>query len=167
MDAMTDTVRVRWAVDQVLTGNLAPMLALLAQDVEFQLALGSGLCREESGKAPVASYFRMLGEMVTFWQMDYTSGGDELIAWGKESFTVEPCGIEAGSDFALVFNLRDGLITRLLVVEDLASFIWNGGTQNRSSSLVDPEPNGWKPQNDWEPEAYLEELAVSGEFPTP
>jgi hypothetical protein len=55
--------------------------------------------------------------------MDYAARGNQLIAWGKEEFTVEPCGIEASSEFALVFDLSERLITRLLVVEDLPSFL--------------------------------------------
>ena len=46
-----------------------------------------------------------------------------MIAWGKESFTVEGCGLEGGCEFALVFELADGVITRLLVVEDLPAFV--------------------------------------------
>jgi hypothetical protein len=35
----------------------------------------------------------------------------------EESFTVEPGGLEAESHVALLFELRNGLIVRLLVVE--------------------------------------------------
>ena len=56
-------------------------------------------------------------------------GGDQLIAWGKESFTIEPCGLEGGSEFALVFDLSEGQISRVLVVEDLPSFIRAGRDQ--------------------------------------
>ncbi|HWN17743.1 MAG TPA: hypothetical protein VNO19_02395 [Gemmatimonadales bacterium] len=122
---------VRRALDRLLLGDLDPMLALLAADVALQVAIGGGSprCLGDRGKQPVVEYFRAFGGMMTFWQMDYTTRGDQLIAWGKESFTVEPCGIEASSEFALVFDLSEGLISRVLVVEDLPSFIRPGRDQ--------------------------------------
>ena len=32
---------------------------------------------------------------------------------GEERFTLQPSGLEAHGEFALLFDLRDGLITRL------------------------------------------------------
>jgi hypothetical protein len=126
-----DTIELRRAVDRILLGDLDPMLDLLAEDVEFCVAVGGDtpICLDDSGKQPVVDYFTALGGLVTFWQMDYTARGDQLIAWGKESFTIENCEIEGGCEFALVFDVSDeGVITRLLMVEDLPSFIRDGGS---------------------------------------
>jgi hypothetical protein len=125
---MNDTIELRRAVDRILLGDLEPMLDLLAEDVEFCVAVGGDepICLDDSGKQPVVDYFTALGGLVTFWQMDYTARGDQLIAWGKESFTIENCGIEGGCEFALVFDVSEGVITRFLVVEDLPSFILAG-----------------------------------------
>ena len=127
---MNDTIELRRAVDRILLGDIDPMLDLLAEDVEFCVAVGGDepTCLDDSGKQPVVDYFTALGGLVTFWQMDYTTRGDQLIAWGKESFTIEKCGIEGGCEFALVFDVSEGLITRFLVVEDLPSFIRDGGS---------------------------------------
>jgi hypothetical protein len=135
MDEMTE---LRGAVDRVLLGDLDPLLDLLDEDVVFQVAGGgeSPFCLENSGKRAVADYFTTFGGIMAFWQMDYAARGKQLIAWGKESFTVERCGLEGASEFALMFDLTEGLIIRLLVVEDLPSFIRNGGT----SLLADPFP---------------------------
>jgi ketosteroid isomerase-like protein len=126
---MNDMTAVKRAVDRLLAGDLEPLLHLLAEDVVFEAAIGGdmSISLEDSGKQPVVDYFKALGGIVAFWQMDYSPRGDHLIAWGKESFTVENCGIQGGSEFALVFELRDGLITRFLVVEDLRSFIRDSG----------------------------------------
>jgi len=71
----------------------------------------------------VADYFDGLGDLPAFWRMDeFSANGGRVIAWGDESFTVEGCGLEGETEFALVFDLRQGRITRLLVIEDL-SFI--------------------------------------------
>ena len=125
---MNDTIELRRAVDRILLGDLDPMLDLLAEDVEFCVAVGGDepICLDDSGKQPVVDYFSALGGLVTFWQMDYTARGDQLIAWGKESFTIENCALEGGCEFALVFDVSQDLITRFLVVEDLRSFILAG-----------------------------------------
>jgi hypothetical protein len=52
----------------------------------------------------------------------------------EESFTFEPGGLAAHSELALFFELRDGLITRLLVIEDppvSAALPRNAGTQEQ------------------------------------
>ena len=125
---MNDTIELRQAVDRILLGDLDPMLDLLAEDVEFCVAVGGDepICLDDLGKQPVVDYFSALGGLVTFWQMDYTARGDQLIAWGKESFTIENCALEGGCEFALVFDVSQDLITRFLVVEDLRSFILAG-----------------------------------------
>lgn len=121
---MNQLEALRAAVDRVLLGDFVPLNALMSDDVDFSVAVGGDthLCREDSGKEAVADYFRLLGGMVTFWQIDYTARGDQLIAWGRESFTVEPCGIDATSEFALVFEISGGLISSLFVIEDLPAF---------------------------------------------
>ena len=131
---MTDTTELRMAVDRILLGDLEPMLGLLADDVEFCIAVGGDepICLDESGTQPVVDYFSALAGLVTFWQMDYTARGDQLIAWGRESFTIERCELEGGCEFALLFDLADGLITRFVVVEDLPSFIREGGSIGES-----------------------------------
>jgi ketosteroid isomerase-like protein len=126
---MNDMTAVRRAVDRLLAGALGPMLDLLAEDVEFEVAIGGEMpgSRKGSGKQPVVDYFTALGGLVAFWQMDYTATGGQVIAWGKESFTVEHCGLEGGCEFALVFELSEGIISRFLVIEDLRSFMRGGG----------------------------------------
>jgi hypothetical protein len=137
---MNDLTAVRRAVDRILAGELAPMLDLLAEDVAFCVAVSGDtpICLEDSGKQPVIDYFTALGGLVSFWQMDYTARGEQLIAWGKESFTIEHCGIEGACEFALVFDLSEGLITRFLMVEDLPSFIRGGGSLIETSTWDQP-----------------------------
>jgi ketosteroid isomerase-like protein len=127
---MNDMAAVRQAVDRLLLGDFEPMLELLAEDAVFCVAVSGDepVCLEDFGKQPVADYFAALGSLVTFWQMDYTARGDQLIAWGKESFTIENCELEGGCEFALVFDLSEGLVSRLMVVEDLPDFIRAGGS---------------------------------------
>ena len=133
MDQMT---AVRRAVDRLLAGELGPLLDLLAEEAEFELAgeedePGS---RKEYGKQAVADYFTALSGLVAFWQMDYTARGEQVIAWGKESFTVEHCEVQGGCDFALVFELAEGMVTRFVMIEDLRSFIRRGDSLEMAAS---------------------------------
>jgi ketosteroid isomerase-like protein len=120
---MDELTAVTGAVDRLVSGALAPLIELLANDVEFEVASGGDApeCRKHSGRQAVADYFDALGDLPAFWRMDEFSTMDErVIAWGEESFTVEGSGLEGGTEFALVFDLRHGRVKRLLVVEDLA-----------------------------------------------
>ena len=127
---MGDFIAVRRAVDRLLEGVLGPLLRLLSDDVEFEVTgagdlPGPGATR---GRESVADYFAALSGLVAFWQMDYTARGRQVIAWGAEQFTLEGCGLEGESEFALVFELAGGMVTRLEVIEDVRAETssWDG-----------------------------------------
>jgi ketosteroid isomerase-like protein len=127
---MNDITGVRRAVDRLLEGDLEPLLELLAEDVEFEV-VGGGDEPERSkewGKQAVADYFTALGGLMAFWQIDYTARGEQVIAWGEESFTIEHCELEGGCEFALVLDLSEDTITRFQVIEDLGRFMRAGGS---------------------------------------
>jgi ketosteroid isomerase-like protein len=121
---MDELTAVRGAVDRLVSGALAPLIDLLANDVEFEVASGGDVpgCRKHSGRQAVADYFDALGDLPAFWRMEYSAIDGRVIAWGDESFTVKGCELVGGTEFALVFDVPQGRITRLLVIEDL-SFI--------------------------------------------
>ena len=103
---MNDMAALRQAVDQVLGGHLEPLLGLLADDVEFEVA-GRVIAW---GKAAVADYFTALGALTAFWQIDYGAVDGQVIAWGKESFRIQGCGLEGECEFALLFDLSEDLL---------------------------------------------------------
>jgi ketosteroid isomerase-like protein len=121
---MDELTAVRGALDRLPAGALGPLIDLLEEDVEFEVASGGDApeCRKDSGKRAVLDYFAALGGLVEFWQMEYSALGGRVIAWGEESFTVDGCGLEGGTEFALVLDVRQDVVTRLLVIEDV-SFI--------------------------------------------
>jgi hypothetical protein len=126
---MNDIAALRRAVDQLLEGQLGPLLELLAEGVSFEVA-GCGDVPESwmgSGTRPVVEYFTALGALPSFWQIDYSPVDGQVIAWGREQFTVLGCGLEGESEFALVFDFADGRIVRLQVIEDLSAFVREGG----------------------------------------
>jgi ketosteroid isomerase-like protein len=143
---MDELIAVREAADCLVAGALAPLIELLANDVEFEVASGGDApgCRKHSGQQAVADYFDGLGDLPAFWRMEeYSAIGGRVIAWGDESFTLEGCEIEGATEFALVFDLRDGKVTRLLVIEDL-SFIpgWDFPAAPAVASAIAPVPAG-------------------------
>jgi hypothetical protein len=126
---VNDITALRRAVEQLLEGNLGPLLGLLPEDVKFEVA-GCGEVPESwmgSGTRPVVDYFTALGALPSFWQIDYSPVDGQVIAWGRERFTVLGCGLEGESEFALVFDFAGGRIVRLQVIEDLAAFVREGG----------------------------------------
>ena len=154
---MNEIAAVREALDRMFEGELENLLGLLADDIVFQVGLGDEieLYREGGGKQAAASYFRSVSGLVDFWQMDYTIRGDQLIAWGRESYTVQPCGLEASNEFALVFDLDGGRISRLLIIEDLPAFFRDG----RSLGAVSSPAREFSPVTVFD---LVEHLAVSG-----
>jgi ketosteroid isomerase-like protein len=112
---------VKGILDRMLpSGDLGPLLDGLADDIVFTVATsddGPGTYLS-AGKPVVLDYFENLVYLFAFWRVTYSSSGARVLVRGEESFTLQPSGLEAHGEFALLFDLRDGLITRLLVVED-------------------------------------------------
>jgi ketosteroid isomerase-like protein len=126
----TDLDAVKHAMDRLLAEDPAPLCALVAADAEFGVitpeAEFGGLAR---GRRHVADYFEALGGIVTFWRVRCLAAGDQVLAVGRESFTTTG-GLEGGSEFVLVFEMSDRLITRLLVVEDAGDALHTLGGQD-------------------------------------
>jgi hypothetical protein len=126
---MDNVALVKPLVDRILlAGELDSVLHLLADDLSFKVAIPGAMpiCFADSGKQGVVDYFKALGGIVTFWRVDYFAKGEHVVAVGKEHFTTGNRALTADSDFALVFDVHEGLITRFLVVEDLTSFLKDG-----------------------------------------
>jgi ketosteroid isomerase-like protein len=123
MPAVMDNLTiVQDILDRMLpTADLQPLLDHLADDVALTVAAphgGSADTQEGRGKAAVLDYFATLGDLLTFWRVKYSWSGGRVVVMAEERFTIQPGGLAAQSELALIFDLRDGLITRLLVVED-------------------------------------------------
>jgi hypothetical protein len=147
---MDELTAVTGAVNCLVSGALAPLIELLTNDVEFEVASGGAApgCRKYSGRQAVADYFDALGGLTAFWRMDEFSAIDgRVIAWGDESFMLEGCGLEGKSEFALVFDLRHDRVTRLLVVEDLA-FLPGWDVPHASVPTEASVPTGFRQRHD-------------------
>jgi ketosteroid isomerase-like protein len=112
---------VRSILDRMLaSGDIQPLMDGLSEDVVFTVAAphGGHEPSQGAGKTAVLDYFAALGDLVTFWRVQYSWGDARVVVRVEESFTIEPGGLAAACELAVLFELRDGLITRLLVVED-------------------------------------------------
>src|SRR6476620_6171666 len=88
----------------LLADGLDPVLHLLADDLSFKVAVPGSMpiCFGDSGKQGIVDYFQALGGIVTFWQVDYLAQAEQVIAVGRERFTMEDSRLTADSEFALV-----------------------------------------------------------------
>jgi ketosteroid isomerase-like protein len=138
---MDELTAVKGAIDRLASGALAPLIELLASDVALEVASGghAPAWRKHSGRQAVADYFDALGDLPAFWRLEYSATDGRVIAWGDESFTVKGCGLVGGTEFALVFDLREGRVTRLLVIEDLSGASVPAGVRRRRT-LRDAAP---------------------------
>ena len=122
MPAVMDNLAlVQDILDRMLpSADLRPLLDHLADDVSFTVAAPNSHpeAQEGSGKAAVLDYFATLGDLVAFWRVKSSWSGGRVVVLAEERFTIHPGDLAAHSELALIFDLRDGLITRLLVVED-------------------------------------------------
>jgi hypothetical protein len=115
-----ETIRtVQRIVEAILAENLEPALELIAADAAFTLAI-PGRRIEERGRQAVADYFETLGGIVTFWRVRYFAEGEQVLVLGNECFTMNR-GVEVESAFALLFTLRDSVVSELLVIEELSA----------------------------------------------
>jgi ketosteroid isomerase-like protein len=139
---MDNVALVKTLVDRILlAADLDTVLHLVADDLSFKVAIPGAMpiCFADSGKQGMVDYFEALGGIVTFWRVEYFAEGEHVIVVGKERFTMRNSALTADSDFALIFDVRNGLITRLLVVEDLTSFIKDGNqVLELANRLQDP-----------------------------
>jgi hypothetical protein len=109
-------------VDRILVQDLERAMELVAEDVELSVLPpepAAGPPETQRGKQALGDYFRALGGIVTFWQVRVVADGDQVLVLGKESY-VTTTGLESDTEFMLDCQVEEGLVNRLLVVENVA-----------------------------------------------
>jgi ketosteroid isomerase-like protein len=101
----------------------------LADDVVFKVTVpdGTPISGEFRGKRAVVDHFNRLGSLLEFHQeqpLQYFAEGDRVVVLGKERFDVKENGVSvSGSEYADVFDFREGLITRFLIIQDMSAVV--------------------------------------------
>jgi ketosteroid isomerase-like protein len=87
---------------------------------------GTPISGEFRGKQAVIDHLIRLGEVAVFRQkepQEYFASGDRVVVLGEDSFAIKQSGVTARSEYAMVLDFRDGLITRWLIIQDLPAFV--------------------------------------------
>ena len=92
---------------------------LFADDVVFKTAQG-----EVRGKAAVIRYFASTAAMLDanpfVKPLEYYGEGDRVVQLGYETFTVKETGTKKECEWAFVYDIHDGRITRMVNIQDLS-----------------------------------------------
>jgi ethanolamine utilization protein EutQ len=119
----TDAIALlRSIYDPIVRGesdDLGPFFDALADDVVFTLPVG-----ELRGKDEVAGYFTAGSDAMEFHPFDrpleYYGEGERVVVLGDERFRDRRTGATHHAEWAWVFDVHDGLITRIVAIQDLS-----------------------------------------------
>ena len=99
--------------------DLGPFFDALAEDVVFSLPVGA-----VQGKQSVIDYFARDAELMEFnpyeRPLEYFGHGDRVVLTSEETIKIKKTGLTHRAWWAWVFDVRDGLITRIECIQDLS-----------------------------------------------
>jgi ethanolamine utilization protein EutQ len=99
--------------------DFAPFYDAFAEDVVLTTAAG-----QVRGKQAVTGYFAQgaatMGFDIFVRPLEYFGNGNRVVQLGREIFTVKETGKTHEADWAWVYDVEDGRITRILGIEDLS-----------------------------------------------
>jgi len=117
---------VNQAYTNFKTGNIDALVALMADDVTWELPQMEGVpfAGARTGRASVAEFFQSVGasqEALHFEPRELIAEGDKVVALGSYEWRVKSNSREFGGDFAHVFSIRDGQIVAFKEYMDTAA----------------------------------------------
>lgn len=104
----------------------------LSEDVVFRVSCpkGTPIYGEPfQGKQAVIDYFTKQGpQIIDSNDMEkppeFVGSGNRVVILGSETFRIKKSGVTVrNKEFAIVNDFRDGLITRVVIIEDLSEFL--------------------------------------------
>jgi ketosteroid isomerase-like protein len=118
MEEARNTKVVQDAYAAFSRGDTETLLSKLADDIVWNAVYGAGshvpTAGERRGKAAVAEFFKQVAENINFSRFEpkeFIATGDKVVALGHYTATT-PLKRSFDSDFAMVFTLRNGQVTR-------------------------------------------------------
>ena len=126
MSEQENTELVQKAYGNFQSGDVPGVLDLLSEDVEWVLPEVEGVpvARHWHGREEVGQFFQTLGdtqEVRQFEPREFIAQGDKVVARGHYAWHVKSTGRDWESDFAHVFTLRDGKVSRFQEYTDSAA----------------------------------------------
>jgi ketosteroid isomerase-like protein len=103
------------AYNNFKTGNIQALLALLSDNIEWQLpeVENVSFTGKRTGRAAVGEFFASVAanqDVLQFEPRDFIAQGDRVVSLGDYEWRVKDTGREFASDFAHVFTIRDGKV---------------------------------------------------------
>ena len=129
---MTDnenTTLVKKVMDELMRGDITPLLAALTDDAVIKAAIPDGTPISGDGfrgRDGVVRYFQTLGgvmEILGIEDVEYVGSGDKVVVLGHERARVVRTGGMLDCDTATVFTLRDGKIAKILALADMSPIV--------------------------------------------
>jgi ketosteroid isomerase-like protein len=125
MSEQDNVLLVRQAYENFKTGNLKAVLDIFSESVEWiqpqvERIPFSG---KRTGRDQVAQFFAMMTDAqqpVRFEPQEFIAQGDRVVALGQYRWRVKATGREWESDWAHVYTIRDGKVTRFQEYTDTA-----------------------------------------------
>jgi uncharacterized protein len=118
MEEARNTQVVRDAYAAFSRGDIQTLLSKFADDIVWTAVYGAGshvpTAGERRGKAAVAEFFKQVAENINFSRFEpkeFIATGDTVVALGHYTATT-PMKKSFDSDFAMVFTLWNGQVTR-------------------------------------------------------
>lgn len=107
-------------------GDVPAVIGALAEDVRWTVPGPPTVPHfgERRGHQGALEFFAKLGEAVEFTEFEareYVAQGDDVVVLGGERGRVRATGREFAQEWALVFTLRGGKVTRFRGYEDTAA----------------------------------------------
>jgi uncharacterized protein len=126
MSEQENTGLVQQAYGHFQNGEIPQVLDLLSEDVEwlFPELEGVPVARNWHGREQVGQFFQTLAdtqEVRQFEPREFVAQDDKVVALGHYAWHVKSTGREWESDFAHVFTIHDGKVTRFQEYTDSAA----------------------------------------------
>jgi hypothetical protein len=107
---------VKQAYEQFRNGNIAAVLDLCADDIEWELPATANVpfSGKRHGRDQVEEFFRQLDQMQQAQQFEpreFIAQGDTVVAIGHYAWLVKATGRTFESDWAHVFRIRNGKLS--------------------------------------------------------
>jgi uncharacterized protein len=125
MNAQENTRLVQQAYQSIKAGDMQALLNTLATDVQWQLpemenVLFAGMWQ---GREAIRQFFSNVCEVqdvVEFEPEEYIAQGDKVVVLGRFLMRIKATGKDFGSDWAHVWTVKDGKVTRFYEYVDTA-----------------------------------------------